>query len=73
MLIENPETLEQMINRGLLKIVGPLLIDQAASVRNAAAGSLRNISAIHSDLCDILMEHDIMTPLICYFHQVHLN
>ncbi|CAH0727325.1 unnamed protein product, partial [Brenthis ino] len=69
MLIENPETLEQMINRGLLKIVGPLLIDQAAPVRNAAAGSLRNVSAIHSDLCDILMEHDIMTPLICYFHQ----
>lgn len=69
MLIENSETLQQMINRNLIKIVAPLIIDHASPVRNAAAGSLRNLSTTF-DMCVILMEHDVMTPLMTYFHQV---
>ncbi|XP_032529076.2 HEAT repeat-containing protein 3 [Danaus plexippus] len=73
MLLECPENLEQMIKRGLIKIVAPLLLDAASSVRNAAAGSLRNLSAIRFDLCDVLMEQDVMTSLICFFHQFAEN
>ncbi|XP_046962167.1 HEAT repeat-containing protein 3 [Vanessa cardui] len=69
MLIESPGSLQQMIDRGIVKIVAPLLFDQASSIRNAAAGSLRNMSTVSLDMCDLLMEHDVMTPLICYFHE----
>ncbi|XP_050346672.1 HEAT repeat-containing protein 3 [Nymphalis io] len=69
MLIESPDSLEQMINRGIVKIVAPLLFDPASSIRNAAAGSLRNMSTVSLDMCDLLIEHDVMTPLICYFHE----
>ncbi|XP_041975497.1 HEAT repeat-containing protein 3 [Aricia agestis] len=67
--IEDPETLQNIISRDLIKIVAPHIIDAASSVRNAAAGALRNVSALKFDLCDTLMENDVMTPLICFFHQ----
>ncbi|CAH2102480.1 unnamed protein product [Euphydryas editha] len=69
MLIESSESLKQMINQGIVKIVAPLLLDPAGSVRNAAAGSLRNLSTISLEACNMLMENDIMTPLVFYFHQ----
>ncbi|PZC79107.1 hypothetical protein B5X24_HaOG216796 [Helicoverpa armigera] len=68
-MIENPENVPHIMNRGLVKVAAPLLIDQASSVRNAAAGSLRNLSTVTMDTCDAMMEQDIMTPLICYFHE----
>ncbi|XP_052737736.1 HEAT repeat-containing protein 3 isoform X2 [Bicyclus anynana] len=69
MLLESQESLEQMINRGLVKMVAPLLLDPASSVRNAAAGSLRNLSTVGHEMCDVLMEQDVMTSLIFYYHQ----
>lgn len=70
MLIEAPESLEQVLNRGVVRVAAPLLLDPAASVRNAAAGALRNMSAIKMEVCDAMMDQDVMTPVTCYFHEV---
>lgn len=70
MMIENPENVPQLMSRGLVKVVAPLLLDQASSVRNAAAGALRNLSAVDLGTCDDMMEQDIMTPVTCFFHEV---
>ncbi|XP_022821496.1 HEAT repeat-containing protein 3 isoform X2 [Spodoptera litura] len=69
MLIENPENIPQIINRGLVKVAAPLLLDPASSVRNAAAGALRNLSTVAMETCDAMMEQDVMTPVTCYFHE----
>ncbi|KAL0851138.1 hypothetical protein ABMA28_007003 [Loxostege sticticalis] len=69
MLIESPENIEPILNRGIVKVAAPLLIDPASSVRNAAAGALRNLSNVKLEVCDQLMEQDIMTPLTCYYHE----
>ncbi|XP_063395183.1 HEAT repeat-containing protein 3 [Cydia fagiglandana] len=69
MLIETPENIELVLNKGLIKVVAPLLLDQASSVRNAAAGALRNFSAAGHEACEGLLEQDAMTTLICYFHE----
>ncbi|XP_063822156.1 HEAT repeat-containing protein 3 [Ostrinia nubilalis] len=69
MLIESPENIDEIINRGIVKVAAPLLIDAASSVRNAAAGTLRNLSTVKLEVCDQLMEQDIMTPLTCYYHE----
>ncbi|XP_073957110.1 HEAT repeat-containing protein 3 isoform X2 [Choristoneura fumiferana] len=69
MLIETPENIELVIKKGLIKVVAPLLLDVASSVRNAAAGSLRNLSAVGMEACEGLLEQDVMTPLVCYFHE----
>lgn len=69
MLIETAENIELVLNKGLIKVVAPLLLDQASSVRNAAAGALRNFSAAGHEACEGLLEQDAMTTLICYFHE----
>lgn len=69
MMIENPENIPQLISRGLVKVAAPLLLDQASSVRNAAAGTLRNLSTVTMETCDAMMEQDIMTSVTCYFHE----
>ncbi|CAG4978619.1 unnamed protein product [Parnassius apollo] len=69
LLIESPENIEQTIERGLVKVVAPLLLDPAGPVRNAAAGVLRNLSAVQLEVCDTLMEQDVMTPLLSFFHE----
>ncbi|CAG9796568.1 unnamed protein product [Diatraea saccharalis] len=68
-LIENPDNIEQVTTRGVVKVAAPLLLDSANSVRNAAAGALRNLSAVRLDVCDTLMDEDIMTPITCYYHE----
>ena len=69
MMLENPENIPQLIERGLVKVAAPLMVDQASSVRNAAAGTLRNLSTVNLDTCNAMMEQDIMTPVTCYFHE----
>ncbi|NP_001233145.1 71 kDa protein [Bombyx mori] len=69
MFIEIPENIDEVINQGLVKVAAPLLLDPASSVRNASSGMLRNLSAVKLDICDSLMDQDIMTPLTCYFHE----
>lgn len=70
LMIESPENVPHIIGRGLVKVAAPLLLDHASSVRNAAAGTLRNLSTVGMDTCDAMMEQDIMTPVTCYFHEV---
>lgn len=70
LLIESPENVDQVVKRGLVKVVAPLLLDSASSVRNAAAGVLRNLSTMHLTACEAMMEQDVMTPLTMYFHEV---
>ncbi|XP_026758786.1 HEAT repeat-containing protein 3 [Galleria mellonella] len=69
LLIETSEHLDQVITQGVVKVAAPLLMDAAGSVRNAASGTLRNMSALRMEVCDAMMEQDIMTPLKCYFQE----
>ncbi|CAG9117502.1 unnamed protein product [Plutella xylostella] len=68
-LLESPENIPQLLERGVVKAAAPLLMDSASSVRNASAGALRNLSTVGLEACDALMEQDVMTPLTCYFHE----
>lgn len=70
LMIESSENIPAILSRGVVKAAAPLILDVASSVRNAAAGALRNLSTSGSEICDGLMEQDVMTPLTCYFHEV---
>lgn len=71
-MIESPDNIPHVIERGLVKVAAPLILDTASSVRNAAAGMLRNLSALKLEICGTLMDQDVMTPLTCYFHEVSM-
>lgn len=73
MLIENPQNIDQILNQDVVKCIAPLLLDPAGSVRNAAAGGLRNLSATKLETCEAMMEQDVMTPITMYFHEVNVT
>lgn len=48
----------------IIKIAAPLLMDSNKNVRNATAGAFRNISMCSLDICENLVEQDVLTPLL---------
>lgn len=59
-----PGSVEDVMKHTVVKVAGPLLFDKSTTVRNAAAGALRNLSACGShEICNLLVEQDVMTPL----------
>ncbi|XP_049777192.1 HEAT repeat-containing protein 3 [Schistocerca cancellata] len=55
---------EMVVQNRIIRIAAPLLLDNDPVVRHAAAGALRNLSACGDpDLCDLLVQQDIMTSL----------
>merc|ERR1719334_1538833 len=45
------------------RVAGPLMSDNDPMVRLAAVGALKNLSALHPDVAEALVEQDILTPL----------
>lgn len=53
-----------MCESDVIRIAAPLLVDDNKNVRNAVAGALRNISLCSVDICENLVEQDVLTPLL---------
>lgn len=63
-LSSNEKKAASICESDIIKISAPLLMDSNKAVRNAAAGALRKISLCSSDLCENLVEQDVLTPLL---------
>ncbi|XP_075151544.1 HEAT repeat-containing protein 3 [Haematobia irritans] len=57
----------------VVRIAAPLLFEKDLSVRNAAAGALRNLSVNGTDVCDFLVEQDVLTPLLTLLTEYSLD
>ncbi|XP_032833355.1 HEAT repeat-containing protein 3 [Petromyzon marinus] len=63
-------TVPALLGRGAVRLLGPLLLDPAASVRETAAGALRNMSVAGGpDACEDMVASDIMTPLVALLRE----
>lgn len=60
----NQKKAKAMCESDIIRIAAPLLIDPNKNVRNAVAGALRNISLCGVEICEILVEQDVLTPLL---------
>lgn len=54
--------LEVLKNPTILKAIVPLLLDPA--LQTSAAGTLRNLSSVDSELCGMLVEENIMEKVV---------
>jgi len=59
--------LDLIIQKKIVRVIGPLLLEGDHMVRLAAAGALRNVSGLDPDTAEELVKQDMMTPLEQYF------
>lgn len=58
-----------MCEGDIIRIAIPLLVDPNKNIRNAVAGALRNISIAGVEICEALVEQDILTPLLTLINE----
>lgn len=68
-LTGNPEKMEMLCGTDIVRIAAPLLCDTDVAVRNAAAGALRNFSVNGVNVCEFLVDQDILTPLLTLLNE----
>lgn len=69
----NPQKASSIIESDIIKIVSPLLMDTNNSVRNAVSGALRNLSLCGVEICENLVEQDVLTPLLTLLNEYAHN
>ncbi|XP_001359242.6 HEAT repeat-containing protein 3 [Drosophila pseudoobscura] len=58
------EKVQEICQSNLVRIAAPMLCDKDMAIRDAAAGALRNLSVFGSEVCDFLVDNDILTALL---------
>ncbi|XP_043654573.1 uncharacterized protein LOC122620944 [Drosophila teissieri] len=58
------EKVHEIRDSELVRIAAPLLCDKENAIRNAAAGAFRNLSVFGTEVCDFLVDNDILTALL---------
>lgn len=72
-LSEERQKVERICDTEIIRIAAPFLVDKNQSLRNAAVGALRNLSTSGVDVCEILVDRDILTPLLTLMNQYALD
>lgn len=59
-----------LLNQDIVRRLGPLLIDNDRGIQEGAAGALRNLSVAGGpEVCEKMVEQDVMTPLSTFVRQ----
>ncbi|XP_058058726.1 HEAT repeat-containing protein 3 [Anopheles bellator] len=61
--------LAEVVENNLIRICSALLVDSDQSVRHATAGALRNLSTLSVELCEYMVDQDVLTPLLALLHR----
>lgn len=72
-LSQNQKKAESMCESDIIRIAAPLLMDHNKNIRNAVAGALRNVSLCGIDICENLVEQDVLTPLLSLMNEYTSN
>ncbi|XP_041776619.1 HEAT repeat-containing protein 3 [Anopheles merus] len=54
----------ELVGNNVIRIASSLLVDPDKSVRHATAGALRNVSVVSVELCEFMVDQDVLTPLL---------
>lgn len=60
----NQKKSETLCEGDIIRIAAPLLVDHNKNIQNAVAGALRNVSVSGINVCENLIEQDVLTPLL---------
>ncbi|KAG8437755.1 hypothetical protein GDO86_008456 [Hymenochirus boettgeri] len=69
-LVQQSKVIPSFLQRDAVRCLGPLLLDKCLSVRETAAGALRNLSTCGGfEVCDSMVTRDVMTPLVALLRE----
>lgn len=63
-LCQNEQDIDEIIASDIVRTAAPFLVDSDLNIRQAAAGAFRNLSAVNVEICENLVELDVLTPLL---------
>lgn len=72
-LCQREHNIQAIVDSDLVRIASPLLMDPDVNIRHAAAGAIRNLSAVSVEICENLVEQDVLTPLLMLLNQYANN
>lgn len=72
-IAQNPQKAAPIIESDIVKIAAPLLMDTSQPIRSAVAGALRNLSLCGVEVCENLVEQDVLTPLLVLLNEYANN
>lgn len=68
-MCQNKTRIDEIIETDIVKIIASWLMDPNRSIRNATAGALRNLSVCSVEVCENLVEQDVLTPLLALLNE----
>lgn len=68
-LCQNHQKINGIVGSDIVRIAAPLLMDPNNNIRNATAGAIRNLSVCGLEVCENLVEKDILTPLLALLNE----
>lgn len=72
-MCQSQQRVSEIIESDIVKIIASWLVDKNKSMRNATAGALRNLSMCGIEVCENLVEQDVLTPLLALFNEYSLD
>lgn len=66
-LCQNQQRTDEIQESDIVPIIASWLMDNNKSIRQATAGALRNLSISGVEVCESLVERDVLTPLLALF------
>lgn len=72
-LCQNRQRIPEIVQSDIVKTIASWLMDPCKSIRNATAGALRNLSINGIEVCENLVEQDVLTPLLALLNEYALS
>ncbi|XP_037042309.1 HEAT repeat-containing protein 3 [Bradysia coprophila] len=72
-LCQNRQRIPEIVQSDIVKTIASWLMDPCKSIRNATAGALRNLSMNGIDVCENLVEQDVLTPLLALLNEYAIS
>lgn len=72
-LCQNKQQITDIINSDIVKIIASWLVDSNKSIRNATSVALRSLSLCGVEICEKLVDQDLLTPLLTLLNEYALS
>ncbi|XP_065088985.1 HEAT repeat-containing protein 3 [Ochlerotatus camptorhynchus] len=68
-ICQNDVNIGSVVESDIVRIAASLLMDPDLSVRHATAGAFRNLSVQSVEICEYMVDQDVLTPLLALLNQ----